>query len=177
MSLILPRNRFGLMRRTIGAAAGGSEILGNNSIGGSSGTFSHDYAVYTTKFTPTQTGTITKVELYSSNGTSTLDIKIGIYNDNGSNTPTTLVGSEAVFTDVGTWSASWKEFTTSFAVTAGTTYWVATLVSASVMTYYHGTQANSRWYQAQSYASGLPASASSIGNDNLNHSVRVTNTY
>jgi hypothetical protein len=159
------------------SAGGGSEILGYNTIGESSSTFTHDYAVYTTKFTPTQTGTITAVELYSSNSTSTLDIKIGIYNDNGSNTPTTLVGSEAVFTDVGTWSASWKLFSTSFAVTAGTTYWVATLASASVMTYYHGTLANSRWYQIRSYASGMPASASSLTNDSLNHSVRITNTY
>jgi hypothetical protein len=175
MSLILPRNRFGLLRRTIGSA-GGTEILGKNAIGGTSAAYGANSLVFTNKFTPTQTGTITQVDFYSANSAALQDVKIGIYTDS-SDAPNTLVGSETAFTDTGTWSTGWKAFTTSFAVTASSTYWVCMKVSLSGITYYYDSTAGRMRFKADTYANAFPATASGLSTFAADVSIRLTNAY
>lgn len=159
------------------SAGGGSEILGYNTIGGTSVSAGANTLLFQARFSPSQTGTITQVEIYSSNSSAVQDIKIAIYNDSAGE-PSTLVATETEFTDIGTWSLGWKAFTVSYSVTSGSNYWISfNLSNASVTTLYYDTLSNCQSYKTQTYSNAFPSPATGLSTFSQNISARATNTY
>lgn len=99
-------------------ASGGIVEVGTTTAGGS--TYSPTDRHLFIEWTAPQTGTLDRIYIYSDCATST-DIKLGLYQT--ADTPQNAVsGTPVVFNSVGTWSAQWKEFSVSFAVTATQKY-------------------------------------------------------
>jgi hypothetical protein len=88
-------------------------------------------------------------------GTATEDIQVGIYQDSGSNTPQTLIGTEKQFDNIGVFSAQWKEFDVSgqgMNVTSGTNYWIGINGSAGNTTLYMETAGADARHKISMYA-------------------------
>lgn len=92
-------------------------------------------------FTASVTGNLTRVSIFANNTSATLGLKIGLYCDTlqtmAYQSPLTQVsGTPATFSNVGTWSNSWKHFEVNFPVVAGRKYWIMVQPSESgVLTY------------------------------------------
>lgn len=91
------------------------------------------------KFTPATNMTIQSIQVYSTNSSSFLDLRIGMY----SGSPTTQVGSEYLFSDIGSYSTpEWKTFNVNYSLSSGIQYWFCTEVSVGgyfIMYYDAGT--------------------------------------
>lgn len=81
------------------------------------------------KFTVAQSGSITKISIYSSNSSADNDFIVGIYTDS-SGSPSSLVGY-ASFENYGTWDTGWKDFDLEIALLSAGTYWIVETHSAS----------------------------------------------
>lgn len=97
------------------------------------------------------TGSITQISIKGTNTSPTQDIAFGLYHATDPSPAaaglTKVTGTPQVVSDVGTWTASWKNFSVSFPVTAGERYWVFVQVSEaglSVPAYYVGGNSD-RW--------------------------------
>jgi hypothetical protein len=86
---------------------------------------------------PSSSGTVDVIYLYSSNTSSNLQIKVGLYRDNAG-LPGTKVGTEGLAATSGPWAAQWADFHVSYPVTGSTTYWICYQLSrSSVFTEYY----------------------------------------
>lgn len=160
------------------AAAGGSEVLGV-STGSSTHAVGADTLVLFAMFTPTQTGRITNISLYGSNGNSDNDIKLGLY-VNSAGTPGALAAASVEFTgaSVGTWTNAWKNFTVDMAVTASVSYWLALNQStgSSLTLYYDALSAYCK-YKTVAYANAWPDPAGTVSNLDRQYRILLTNTW
>lgn len=87
-------------------------------------------------FTASVTGNLTRISVAGTNVSSTLDFTFGVYEFTGAEGvwmpgTLTLVGSPAVFNDVGTWTDSWKHFDVNIPVVVGHRYWIQVAASES----------------------------------------------
>jgi hypothetical protein len=137
---------------TIEPSTTNTEILGYDTIAGTSITGDSGNTRVTAKDTAANTGTITSISLYGSNTSATLDIKFGLYGDTAG-TPGALLYGPVEYTDVGTWSLGWKTFSgLSWSVSASTIYYLAFSFSeTSVTTYYDLPGGNQRWSDFKVY--------------------------
>ena len=147
--LFAANSQAGMILRGSGGG-GGTENLGYESIGENPGTPDSGDVRASPLDNAGHTGTITSIYIYSSNTDAAQDIKLGIYTD--SSGPNTLVGSQE-FTNVGTWSAEWHQFTgLSIPVTATNSYWLAWSVSIdSVTTMYNDDVTGTRYIDFNTY--------------------------
>lgn len=125
---------------------------------------------------PASNGTATSIDVYSSNSTSTTDVKVGLYDD--SSGPNNLVSpGENETTDVGTWSDSWKSFTSaSITVSSATTYWIGVSRSAGFTLYYDVNGGTNRYYDNVTYASAWNDPFDNNGSSGAEYSFRCTYT-
>ena len=110
-------------------------------------------------FTASVTGNLTQISVYGTNTSPTQSIEFGLYRDtSGSNTGalTKVSNASAQFTNIGAWTASWRDFQVFFPVTAGEKYWIFLGVAEAsslgiTATYAGGT--NDRWNNYATYGS------------------------
>lgn len=146
------------------SSGGGSVNVGNESIMGSSGALSQNYMHFVAKFTAPQTGTITKIFMYSSNSASTADTKIGLYTDSGGVPNVPVSGSPVTFSDIGTWSLEWHEFSpVSLSVTSGSVYWWCVHNNQNNPVSYYGS-GTGRYYLLSPWSSSWPSPISGTTN-------------
>ena len=139
------------------AGGGSQETIGNTSVGGTPNSLVNTDIKCSALSTPGTSGTVISISIYSSNDTTSNDVKIGVYDNTGGGVGN-LIGSEVEFLNIGTYSEQWKEFSgLSVSVTAGTYYWLCVQQSGSGLTGYQGTSAaNSRYNVAHSYNTAWP---------------------
>jgi hypothetical protein len=107
-------------------------------------------------FTATHTGSIKKFHLYSSNTDGNADFTVGVYT-NSSDAPGSLVGSATEFTNVGTWSLGWKEFSpTTVSVTGSSSYFICFTQNAiaALTYYYNGDLTGTHWVSKGEFTYG-----------------------
>jgi hypothetical protein len=129
-----------------GVTAGGSGEFGTLTIGESTSGRNGDIGLCAKLGAAPQTGKVDKIIIYSAQ-TTTQNIEVGLYADNGSDLPGAIVGSETHFTDTGTWSAGWHEFAVDYSITQGVIYWACSRFSADgyITMYYGGTGAGNQY--------------------------------
>lgn len=161
-----------------GAAAGGTETIGNDDLdtGDSTSPLTTGKVMCSAMDAPANTGTLDKISILSGNSVAGQDIKVGIYQDNAG-VPGTKIGTETEFPDTGTWSAGWKEFAVSYAVTASTNYWLCFETSGNLTIYYVGGAAGSRHWDTNTYGDAWSASYSSASNSNSRYGLKANVTY
>jgi len=154
-----------------------SEIIGYNTIGISSGNISASHIIVSARSAPSVSGTVESIELYSSNVNASLDMKVGIYEDNGG-VPGALIGTSSEFTDTGTWSVGWKLFGgLNFSVTGGIYYWLVAQASANFVQYYNTIAGTNRhWNEVTAYGNPWPDPFSSSTSSGAKYSIRATVT-
>jgi hypothetical protein len=175
--LALPANPATMVsgRPAPGGVAGGTDTVGLTDIGESTYLPVARLTCWVS-FTAAHTGNVTKIEIYSSNGTASLDMEWGLYNNSGS-APSTPVASPTTFTDVGTWSAGWKSFDVEIEVTQGNTYWICSNHSAQNFTGYYDTgSSGDLQYQTLTYGDAWSNPMTPTAG-NAQYSVKATVTY
>lgn len=101
-------------------------FVGYTTIGGTAGGHPAGVIRCSAKFTPEINMTIQSIQIYSTNGSDFLDLKVGMY----SGSPTTQIGSEYLFNNIGAYAEpQWKVFNVNYSLSAGTQYWFCTEVS------------------------------------------------
>ena len=116
------------------------------------------------KFTAPETGVIDKIYIYGNNTSSTLDVKVAIYND--STGPSTKVAAETAFTDLATWALEWHEFSpVSYSVTASSTYWICYEPSENTVleVAQENVGSNTRYYISNNYTTAWASPFSGDG--------------
>jgi hypothetical protein len=153
--------------------------VGYTAVGAGSETRNSDYIVGGGKFTAPSSGTITSIWLYSANNNSGLDVKVGVYVDSSGSPGAKVAGSPVEFLNMGTWSASWKEFSgLSFSITSGGVYWLMFIPSlnGSLTAYRDTAGSNSYAYKAATYANAWPDPYSKTGSNSTQWSIKATLT-
>lgn len=118
-----------------GVAAANEGTFGHDNIESSSGAASNGGIRCAGLDTPANSGTVDKIQIYSSNTTEALNVKVGLYVVSAGDM-TTKVGTETTLSSVGTWSLGWHDFSVSYSVTAGTYYVMCFQPDDSGMTIY-----------------------------------------
>ena len=180
LSLICAANVYADVKIGGGSAAAGEEIFGYTTEGGT-GTGITTGRVYQLALSSavTNSGTLTKIEIYSSNTEAADDIEIGLYKGATYNTAT-YVGKKA-FSNIGTWSLGWKAFDMTDAalpIVATSQYWLSVNHSTSPgITFYYNAVGNFH-YKVITYGNAWP---NPYGTDDgglaRTYSIRGTVTY
>ncbi len=163
-----------------GVSAGGSGEFGYTTVGSSSGALGSGGGPIrcSGRGTPTNNGTVTKLSIYSANTAATNDVKVGLYTVSTDDL-TTIIGTETAFTDTGTWSAGWKEFTVSYSVTAGTYYaiCISAIDDTAVSVYYNETTGVNLWYTNHNYVDAWPSPIAEDATSATNASFKAYYTW
>jgi hypothetical protein len=133
----------------------GTETVGTATEGALSATMTtNSNGISGTYFTPTHSGTLTTISMYSFNTSATVDLQWGLFEYTSGTDPdaSTLVGTETQITNPGTWDNGssgpiWKDFTVNYSVVAGHHYRIAWNASEnSVVTYYYSEPGGTQGY-------------------------------
>jgi hypothetical protein len=178
-SILAPGQPALFMRGTSG---GGTEIIGYETEGGTAGTLTVNYIACSAMDAPSQNGTIDTIWIYNKNVDAGTDIKVGIYQDNGSGTPSAKAGSEVEFTNIGYYATpQWSEYTGfNISVSSGVNYWICVQPSLDVQysIYYNSLAGTNRhWDQTQTYGSAWPSTFTSSTSSALKYSMKAQVTY
>lgn len=114
----------------LGSAAGGSAWFGVTAEGASNATADNKNIYCRALDTPANSGTVSKISIYGSFTGTTNDLKLGLYTDSGGE-PSSLVGTETTFNNIGELSLGWHEFDVSYSVVGSTGYWICYINSES----------------------------------------------
>jgi len=161
-------------RIIVSACGGGSDSYGHTTSTTTGEDTQYADYVYATPITVTTCGTVTSVTVWVGSGKST-QTKAGIYTDNGSNAPQTLL-TNGTSNEVNQTINGWNTYTfaTPPSVNSATKYWVGLHSASNWILAYDTSIGITIHYMARSYALGFPASYSSGGNSGGNWLVYMT---
>lgn len=131
---------------------------------------------------PSNTGTVTKIAIWSSCTEASRDIKLGLYTDDAG-VPDSLVGTETEFANVGTWSLEWHEFAgLSYSVNSANSYWICATADdnfVSQLTLYYDTPGGTnRYYDNNTnYATAWPSTYGSASSSAAKYAFKAYFAY
>lgn len=147
--------------------------LGNTSVGGTNSALSpaNEWAIG--PFTATENGSVTELAVYGDTGVG-VPVKLGLYEDNGSNYPGELLAATGEIAS----AAGWKTGAVSADITVGTKYWIGLIHTGGTFTSKYNAGTGLIKNIAGVYASGLtdPYPAGASNTSNRDYSVYLTYT-
>jgi hypothetical protein len=141
------------------SASGGTETIGYETVGSSSGNPSTGLIYISALDTPVNSGIFGVINIYISCSSATADLEVGIY---AGTTPATAVPvGYKTFTDIGTLSGGWHSFSVldqSWSATVGTSYWLGYCTNAgtSLTIWYDSANSGDTNYKSKTFGNAWP---------------------